>query len=669
MKKTLGLVFLLVLVVFGIIFLDNDKSKVLLVDGVKTPLAVELSYDMGKLRLHPWYDGETSIWYVFFPSFIEEGVIDCSKLQQDGLLVNGEAIGRGFTWQDNVCYEFVYGENIMQMVFLEDKNLPSLFVETDSKANDIIREAKENEEKGHIVSLDNYGKVQYSGAMTISGHGNAWQFYEKRAYDIQLNNKGVLAGMDANSHWKLLHLSNDGDKIHSKLAYDIAEILGSEYVPQTTWANVYLNGEYYGMYLLATAVRDQDVFKTDDAVLLEKDLADRYGIEEHIVSEEGNGFTIHRPKYPDERRKEEILQMVQRIEDSIASGEMDERLIDVDSFVIQFLVDEITINGDGFETSAYVYQPAKGKPLYAGPPWDYDAAFGEALHGGKNHANTEGSVLDGEHTELTWYQKLYDNPEFVKRVADKYRYAMPQLRELYEETIDLYAEYIEGSVRNDYVRWKGNFKTEPKTGTYQTWENNLRYLKYFCYNRYNALMERWGINGDALAWEGNGQEHIVKILYSGQEETWVKLDGETIDLMLSDDVLENDGSRQDDFSKINEFFKQENCIAKMGYSKEEFNEYLPVLEDFSIELTLQPQVDVTETCKFVKLPKDMFVDERVYVSIFDIDMEGNAVPILSAEPMRDLYLEYGLDISGTIAIYVFSDETATEVVDEIMISY
>ena len=98
MKKTLGLVFLLVLVVFGIVFLDNDKSKVLLVDGEKTPLAVELSYDMGKLRLHPWYDGETGIWYVFFPSFIEESVIDCSKLQQDGLLVNGEAIRREFTW-------------------------------------------------------------------------------------------------------------------------------------------------------------------------------------------------------------------------------------------------------------------------------------------------------------------------------------------------------------------------------------------------------------------------------------------------------------------------------------------------------------------------------------------------------------------------------------------
>ena len=96
--------------------------------------------------------------------------------------------------------------------------------------------------------------------MTISGHGNAWQYYDKRAYDIQLNNKGALAGMDANSHWKLLHLSNDGDKIHSKLAYDIAEILGSEYVPQTTWANVYLNGEYCNYGISEQPVNDGDTF-------------------------------------------------------------------------------------------------------------------------------------------------------------------------------------------------------------------------------------------------------------------------------------------------------------------------------------------------------------------------------------------------------------------------
>lgn len=114
---------------------------------------------------------------------------------------------------------------------------------------------------------------------------------------------------------------------------------------------------------------------------------------------------------------------------------------------------------------------------------------------------------------------------------------------------------------------------------------------------------------------------------------------------------------------------QEGYIAKIGYSEEKFNEYLPVLEDYAIKFILQPQVGETESGKFVKLPKDMFVEETVYVSIFDIDAEGNANPILSAEPMRDIYLEYGKEASGTIAIYVFGDETGAVVVDEITLEY
>ena len=352
---------------------------------------------------------------------------------------------------------------------------------------------------------------------------------------------------------------------------------------------------------------------------------------------------------------------MQRVEDSITSGELDESLIDVDSFVIQFLIEEIVLNSDGFETSSYLYQVASGKPLKAGPPWDYDACFGEALHMDRNLTNPSESVLNGEDTELTWYQKLYDNPLFFNKLIEKYKSVMTQLRELYVDTIDIYASYIEYSVRNDYVRWKGNFKTYPKTGNYQTWENNLRYLKYFCFNRYNALMKCWGIDGEELVWEGNGKEHTIGVLFGGKEQNISVLDGETINLGQSENVLKSDG--------IDSFYDQEGCVAKIGYSQEVFSEYLPVLEDFSIELTLQPQVGETEDGKFVKLPKDMFVEDIIYVSIFDIDDEGEAVSILSAEPMRDLYLEYEAESAGTITIYVFSDETGTSVLDEVMISY
>lgn len=653
MKKTIGLTFLLLTTVIGIFFLESDKNQVTLVDGTNTPFLAELSYDMGELEILPWYDDETGIWYVFFPGYIDSETIDCGGLKQGDLYVNGEKVGRQFTWQDDTLYDFVYGGNAMQVIFLSDKNLSTLFIETKSGSNDFIREAKENTEEGYLVSLDHRGNMEYGGKLNISGHGNAWQYYDKRAYDIRLNNKANLAGVDGGSHWKLLHLSNDGDKIHSKLAYDIAEILQADYVPQCNWVNVYLNGEYHGMYLLATAVRDQEVFKSDNIIFLEKDLSDRYGIEEHVISQEGNGFTIHRPKAVTEERKAEILDMVQTVENSIAQGNLDEKLIDVDSFVTQYLIEEITLNSDGFETSAFLYQLTDNAPLCAGPPWDYDACFGEALHMDTNLTDPEESVLNGEPTELTWYQKLYDNPEFLELVIAKYESVMPQLKELYTETIDLYADYIEESVRNDYVRWKGNFKTAPRTGNYQSWETNLRYLKYFCMNRYDALMEKWDIESETFDWTGNGEQHTVRLLYDGREEEITVADGETLDL-----------------KEISEFYRQDGCVAKIEYSEEEYSKFLPVLEDFAVKLELVPEVGMTEEYKYVDIPVNMFAERYSCVSVFAIDSMGNTETILSAEPFaEDIHLEYAKEESGMIAVYVFTDETAGTVLKEITISY
>ena len=124
-----------------------------------------------------------------------------------------------------------------------------------------------------------------------------------------------------------------------------------------------------------------------------------------------------------------------------------------------------------------------------------------------------------------------------------------------------------------------------------------------------------------------------------------------------------------DLNQISEYYQQEGCIAKIEYSEEEFSEFLPVLEDFTIKLVKEPKVEILEDVTVVNLPKDMFAESTVYVSVIDIDEEGNAENLLSAEPMRDICLEYPREVSGTIVVYVFNDETAATVIDEIMIDY
>lgn len=727
MKKITALILLLCAAILGLFYIEKQKNKVFIVDGSVlskadigvnesispeqeetvneslAPIAVEISYDMGKIRLEPWYDTENDLWYVFFPSYITTNRIHHGKLSGGELFLREETeadpvseieksalkesdqekaltkenekeserkkagnqgrFEKNFTWENGRVYGLTYGEHEMRICFLKSEHLSSVFIETDSKNNEIIRAAKENIEEGNILSLDHTGKMEYHGKMHISGHGNAWQFYEKRAYDIELRNQGTLAGIDGGTKWKLLHLSNDGDKIHSKLAFDIADILGAEYTPQAIWVNLYLNGEYHGMYLLTTAARDQNVFKTPEAVFLEKDLQDRYEIEEHIISKEGNGFVIHRPNNVTVEKKSAILEDVNKIERSIAAGEPDQELIDLDSFAVQFLVDEIAFNSDGFETSAYLYQLAEGTCFYAGPAWDYDAGFGEALHVDPKLSNVQGSVLDGEPTELTWYQKLYEQPEFLRLVAAKYEAALPELKELYEETIDLYADYIAASVKNDEVRWKGNFQTMPKTGVYQTWENNLRYLKYFTMNRYNALKERWNIEAEDLVWENEDQLHQVKVLYGGEEKEFSLEDGQQIPVLtdLEKVTIEEGGEG------IGLTF---DAKIRFRYSEEEYTSYLPILEDVVLTIKKDPVVQITDTVKQVRIPKEIFAESYQYVSIFAVNAAGENITVQTMEEIKEeICLEFPVEDSGFVAIYVFADETGAEILEEIVIDY
>lgn len=680
MKKISGLFVLLCMAVLGLLYMEKQKNKVSFVDGKDCPIAVEISYDMGKIRLEPWYDDQKGLWYVFFPSYITSKKIDQGKMAYGDILINEEVIDRGFLWENNSVYELTYGEHQIQISFLESDNLSSIFIETDSRNNEIIRAEKENIEEGNILSLSHTGKIEYHGKMHISGHGNAWQFYDKRAYDVELRNQGTLAGIDGGSKWKLLHLSNDGDKIHSKLAFDIADLLGAEYTPQAIWVNLYLNGEYHGMYLLTTAARDQNVFKTPSAVFLEKDLQDRYEIEEHIVSAEGNGFVIHRPNEVSEEEKGDILETVNQIEESIARGVLDHNLIDPDSFAIQFLVDEIALNSDGFETSTYLYQLAEGNPFYAGPAWDYDAAFGEALHMNPTLSNVGGSVLDGEPTELTWYQNLYNQPEFLSIVIEKYKEALPGLKELYEETIDLYSKYIKTSVKNDEIRWKGNFKTIPKTGVYQSWENNLRYLKYFTMNRYNALKNRWGIEAEDLVWNRDEEKHNVKILYSGEEYECFITDGECPEVLYDQKNTKIEINHQKRDSQIGEDKKRENngvrislspdAKIKFQYSEEEYTPYLPILEEVVLKIEKEVKVETTETNKIVHIPKEVFAENYPFVSIFVSDASGENTTVQTMEELKeDIFLEFEKEALGFVGIYVFSDETASEVIEEVIIEY
>lgn len=477
--------------------------------------------------------------------------------------------GESIPYESGKQYTIRYAGEDYEAVFCTTSNLSSMFITTLSGNMDYIHENKDHEEKGDLLFLDAQGNIGYQGDLDkLSGHGNATWLAEKKPYNLKLAVDCGFDDLNRSRDWNLLSLSFDGDKIHTKLALDMARMLGSEYTPQGTWVNLYLNSEYKGLYLLTNAVNAQDVFNMgEDEFLLEKEIKDRYEGETHFIINDNTPFVVIRPKEIPEEKLADIRQYVQNIDDVIEEGNYKEisRVIDIDSFATQFLVDEIALNFDAFRTSCYVNKRAGDEKLYAGPAWDYDASFAEYLHRGEVWINPEETVLYKAENQLDWYEQLYSIDEFNRYMAEKYSQNLPVLEELFTVQVDKYAEWIEESVYNDDIRWQWTKGKRGRAGSYQTWENDVRYLKYFGQNRLHKLCERWGIPIVTDEWTSKEEYHTVIFEVDGEVYRMQVRDGETISI-----------------KEIPELSSYQGGLWCLSYSGEEFNRYLPILEDCAL---------------------------------------------------------------------------------------
>ena len=86
----------------------------------------------------------------------------------------------------------------------------------------------------------------------IHGRGNSsFSTFLKKPYNIELNKAAGILGMNRDKDWCLLANAWDYSYMNNKLALDMAAGAGFEYVPDAEYADIYFNGNYYGIYLVA----------------------------------------------------------------------------------------------------------------------------------------------------------------------------------------------------------------------------------------------------------------------------------------------------------------------------------------------------------------------------------------------------------------------------------
>lgn len=435
-----------------------------------------------------------------------------------------------------------------RLCVLQSENIPAIFINTESGSMDWIHREKGNRESGTFASLNENGEPVYEGPLEkITGRGNSSWAEDKKSYTITLSEKAELAGMPAAEKWVLQANAMDATRMRNKLTYDLARDMGLRYAVDSAYADVWLNGEYVGNYLLCEKIEAgkervdisaEDASEETDGYVREEDGAwweyvgaqdrrDGYLLEfnERIGEEEtgyfyaaGRQVEIKTPKQPTREEYAYIRDYARKLTESTenaANSDSYLEYLDLESWSRLFLINELSNDTDANRYSVFYYKD-KGTKLYAGPIWDYDIAWGN---------DTLGKDVHCSFFRNGWYGTLYDNPIFYQSITEHYR-GMRQILERYlNESIDILCDRIGSSIRMDDIRWAHSGGYTRRSDVRQ-WEDALACLRDYMRERMEYFNGVW-LSGETY--------HRV-FFYSGDTVaavTYVKegdtVPGETLD--------------------------------------------------------------------------------------------------------------------------------------------
>ena len=228
----------------------------ILAGGREIPVSAE------KLRISLQSDKNGEGCYLFLPSFarLPDVTVLMPKGQEEGIIVSYEETGaapaqrekqkeRGALPRGRALVRA--GEQEFEAEVLQSRNMPCLWVETEEPFEELEAD-KEKESTGKLILYLPGGRKAFQGEIeAMHGHGNSTWYENKKSWQIKLSAKASLLGMDPAKKWLLISNVKDPSMMRNKLFLDMSKECSLPGALSCEWADLYVNGEYQGLYLLA----------------------------------------------------------------------------------------------------------------------------------------------------------------------------------------------------------------------------------------------------------------------------------------------------------------------------------------------------------------------------------------------------------------------------------
>lgn len=426
------------------------------------------------------------------PSAYQKSNFEAEIVYEDrfySLFIDGQKIQKGTKWTESLQDEVhqlkvvdFLGKVRLETPFqiLVSENLPAVMVTVEAKEelyNTKEYANKQYVEKGDMIILDSLGAVVLEDSLErFKVRGNLTSHLAKKPFAVTLSSPQSVCGMPAARNWNLLANATDSSHIRNKMMLDWANELSDRYTPHGEYVDLFVNGEYQGLYLLTETIEDGEYRVNRDinnSVMVEMELDYRAVLEtNYLATEREHYWVIHEELPMLEEEKAEVTAYLNEIESALyaedgrgtLTGKPLDELLDFDSWTDTWLLKEISSDHDLGTTSqfAIVENWNEKSVLVAGPEWDFDGTLGNGIVPWSN--NPRNLVAANYYTkgrasvnQNKWLAQMYQHESFRKLLIKKYEEEIqPKIQKLLEREIDAYAESIRANATLDSLRWIGN---------------------------------------------------------------------------------------------------------------------------------------------------------------------------------------------------------------------
>ena len=352
--------------------------------------------------------------------------------------------------------------------------------------------------------------------MDIAGgirlRGNSTSGYDKKPYRIKFDKKQSLFGLTKAKSWVLLADYLDPSCLHNYTALTLGDKLdGLSFTPTPHHVNVYINGEYNGLYVLCEQIQENEgrmdieqkitaemtdlkdfnfFISMDKSVLGEPDavLDETY----FYLEDYSRYIELKYPEKSDFIDEEQfnsfftqLKAYVKDLFDGFNNKDIDfiNENVNVASLIDYLIVDEIMGERDHVSRSFNMYYVAGEEKLSFGPIWDYDWCLFTPWTG---KPNTYYVVSDGMHYSNIFYQCVRNTSELYSRLKTRYNEISTTGLGDFIDGIMLYEYSIAQSLLLNAGKWYAEFDKD-------IMQKNIIFLNKFLLNRKKVLDKAWAV--------------------------------------------------------------------------------------------------------------------------------------------------------------------------------